>query len=263
MAKIKDIIAAIEEFAPLYLQADYDNSGLIYGFPDRELKKAIITLDVTEGVVLEAVENGANMIITHHPVIFNPIKRLDVAYPYISALTQAVKNEITVYAAHTNIDFADGGLNDMYMKKLLAESFEYLIPEDKASGRIGALKEPIKFKDYFRKLTEVFGVPIAFSGDTELNVKTIAAINGAGGGHEDTVMTARARGADIFITSELKYNVVRLAKELNYAIIEIGHYDSEKDFGVLIKELLEKKGFCGSAFITTRLQSPYGCIKEL
>jgi dinuclear metal center YbgI/SA1388 family protein len=126
--KIKEIIASLEEFAPLYLQENYDNSGLITGNADDDIKGVLCTVDVTEEVVEEAIEYGYNFILSHHPVIFNGIKSLTGHSNTERILIQAIKNDIAIYAAHTNIDNAIDGVNHIISNKLGLHDCKVLVP---------------------------------------------------------------------------------------------------------------------------------------
>ncbi len=239
MLKINDVLNIITDFAPLEIQADFDNSGLLYGDMNWDYKGALITLDLSIDVVTEAIEKGLNLIIEHHPSIFYPIKKLDLSIPKHRALALAIKNDIAVFSAHTNVDFANGGLNDMVMQMLGVNGF-FKANGNACDMRIGVLNENISLKNLARKVSEVFDDKhVVFVGEPTLQVKKIAVING-GGGSESELLEARKQGADVFISADFKYNVLRLAKDLGYAIIVFGHYESEKPFIDLISGLLNK-----------------------
>jgi dinuclear metal center YbgI/SA1388 family protein len=127
---IKDLTEKIEEFAPLSLQESYDNAGLIIGDPNTTIKGALITLDVTEEVMYEAINNGCNLIIAHHPLIFKGIKKLNNKSQVERMIVLAVKNDIAIYAAHTNLDNVQHGVNAMIAKKLGLVNISILAPKD-------------------------------------------------------------------------------------------------------------------------------------
>lgn len=239
MPKIGDIVKIIEDFAPLSFQADYDNSGLICGDPKKAAKGVLVTLDLTPEVAEEAREKGCNLIIEHHPSIFHPLRTLDENYPAVKALLAAVKNGAAVYAAHTNVDFADGGLNDNFIMSLGVEKWGFL-GCDRQTGRIGKLKAPLTLKDFVSRVKEISGKTSQYVGNPGSVIRTVAAVNG-GGASEEAVLAAKEAGADIFVSADFKYNVIRLAKDLDYAIIDFGHYESEIGFIKLIAGLLREK----------------------
>ncbi len=114
---INELTRIIEEFAPLSLQESYDNAGLIIGQPGQEVTGALITLDVTEAVIEEAIQNKCNLIIAHHPLIFKGIKKLNGKNPVERMVATSIKNDIAIYAAHTNLDNVQRGVNAMLCEK--------------------------------------------------------------------------------------------------------------------------------------------------
>ncbi|MFP4470685.1 MAG: Nif3-like dinuclear metal center hexameric protein [Bacteroidales bacterium] len=126
--KIKNITAAIEEFAPLSLQESYDNAGLIIGNPEAETERALITLDVTEGVIAEAVKTGSKLIVAHHPLIFGGLKKINMSNPVERMVTECIRNGIAVYAAHTNLDNVRQGVNAMMADKVGLQNLRILSP---------------------------------------------------------------------------------------------------------------------------------------
>ena len=118
MTKLKEIIQFFEELAPLSLQESYDNAGLIVGSADTEVDSALITLDVTEEVVDEAIAKKAQLIIAHHPIVFSGLKKITGKNYVEKSLIKAIKNDISIYAAHTNLDSVNGGVNSKICEKL-------------------------------------------------------------------------------------------------------------------------------------------------
>lgn len=238
MLKIGDATAALERFAPLPLQEEYDNSGLIYGDPKKELKGVTVSLDLTVSVVEEAAENGSNLIVTHHPVVFRPIRSLDLCRPEHVALTNAIKRDIAVYAAHTNVDKAPGGLSETVLGLLGAR-----VPEQGASlPKFGYFEKPVALKELYGRVKKALGDErAAYVGDPGKLVSKVALITGAGG-DEESLRTAVDAGADVFLSGEFKYHVIRFAKDADYAIISFGHFESEKFFTRLAAKVLSESG---------------------
>lgn len=116
--QLKDIIHCIETIAPLPLQESYDNSGLLTGHPSDTVKSALITLDVTEAVIDEAIKGGYDLILAHHPLIFKPLKKINGHNEVERCVIKSIKNNIALYAAHTNLDNSDAGVNAMLCGKL-------------------------------------------------------------------------------------------------------------------------------------------------
>ena len=241
MLKVKDLTAVIERFAPPELQEDYDNSGLLYGDPEAEVKGVLVTLDLNEAVAGEAAAKGVNYILVHHPCIFPSVKRLEYSLPVHRGFVSAIRNGIAVYAAHTSADFAEGGLNDFLMRKLGADTY-FAAGGDRRAPRIGDLSEPCTLREFVKRTAEALcDDHILYSGDDSKIVRRIAAVNG-GGGNEENLMTAIASGADVFLSGDFKYHVIRLAKDLGYAIINFGHFESEMPFVEMMTGYLKAAG---------------------
>ncbi len=255
MLKIKDVISVMEQYAPLENQAEYDNCGLLYGDLNWDYKGVLITLDTSEQVVKEAIEKGANLIIEHHPSIFMPIKKISLNIPKHRAIALAIKNDIAIYSAHTSVDFTVGGLNDKVMD--LIGCIEYDTSSGRASDmRVGILKESKTLSQLSDSIKATFNDShVVTVGDLNKQINKIAVVNGGGGGRESEVIEAINAGADVYISGDFKYNVLRLAKDLGYACIVFGHYESEMPFIKLVKEQLVKGGI-GNVCETTCCTNP-------
>lgn len=255
--KIIDAINIIEEFAPISLQADFDNSGLICGDIHKELTGALITLDTNEEVVEEAINNGCNLIIEHHPTIFYPIQRIDYRLPLHKALVKAIKNDIVIYACHTNMDFTKNGLNDYVAKKLELEDI-YCLNGDITSARIGSTKASFTLGEYANKVKTLFNDNnILTIGDQNKTVNKVAVINGGGAGDVNLLLELEKEGVDIFITGDIKYAFARFAKDYNYGIINFGHYDSEICFTELVYNILKTQKKDIKIIKTNKCKNPY------
>ncbi|HEV7379175.1 MAG TPA: Nif3-like dinuclear metal center hexameric protein, partial [Dyadobacter sp.] len=129
MLKIKDIIAELEKWAPGAYQEDYDNAGLIVGDPAEEATGALLTLDVTEQVVDEAVSRGCNLIIAHHPIVFKGLKRFNGSNYVERTVIKAIRANVAIYAIHTNLDHVSTGVNAMIAQKLGLQNLKILAPK--------------------------------------------------------------------------------------------------------------------------------------
>lgn len=152
--KIKDIISCIEEFAPISLQESWDNAGLQVGDPSSEIESALITLDVTEAVIDDAIRHGEKLIIAHHPLIFAGIKKLNGKNDVERTLIKAIKNNIAIYAAHTNIDVVQNGVSWKMAEKLGLKQVKTLSPTS------GLLKKLVTFVpvEYAEKVREAISL---------------------------------------------------------------------------------------------------------
>ncbi len=232
MITVKDITNKIEELAPLSLSADFDNTGLLVGREDKEVKKVLVTLDVDEKVCLEAVKEGADLIISHHPVMFHAMKRLTENTPMERLLRCLISNDISLYSAHTNLDCAKGGINDFMAEKL--GIFDSTVIEEVYSekgisegfGRKGVLKEEKTLKDIITLYKKEFDVDVVrYVGDENRTIKTVAVNTGGGAFALESLI---GTDTDLFISGDFKYNQLRDAYENNLCIIDAFHYDSEK-----------------------------------
>ncbi|NCB08491.1 MAG: Nif3-like dinuclear metal center hexameric protein [Bacteroidia bacterium] len=150
MVKVKDIIQVLEDFAPLRLQESYDNAGLILGSSDQEITSALVTIDVTEKVIDEAIAKNAQLIVAHHPLIFSGLKKITGKNDVERSLVKAIKNNIAIYAAHTNLDSVSGGVNSKICTKLQLQNCTVLQPAE------GILKKLVTFipVDHAEKVRE-------------------------------------------------------------------------------------------------------------
>lgn len=248
----KEVIDIIEEFAPLDTQLSYDKCGLKTGDISKDATGVLVCLDLNENVIDEAIKKNCNLIVEHHPTIWHSWTSIDTRYPKVRALIEAVNHNISVYSAHTNVDLALGGLNDHFAKQI-----GLIDVEAYGEGRIGRLNEPLTLAKYAETIKEILSdETVRIIGDRKKEIKTVACINGAGGGDEETVMDLSSK-TDVFVTGEVKYNVARLSKDIGYAIIEVSHFSAEKGFTGLIKRIISDKAPSLPVFEAETLSNPY------
>ncbi len=233
--QIYEIINAIEQYAPLEWASSFDNVGLMIGDKFREVNEILLTLDVDLEVAMEAKALGAELIISHHPLIFNPIKRITADSPEGKCLLFLAENKIAVYSAHTNLDSAPGGLNDLAAQFLRLNNTSPLETEEGPGiGRIGDLSGTVSLEILAAEIKRIYRLPyIRYIGKGQRTVRRVALCTGSGGDLSDI---ARKKGADVYITGDIKYNVARDAAAEGLAVIELGHYESE----YIVVDLLEK-----------------------
>lgn len=233
--RIYEITNAIEQYAPKELAASFDNVGLMLGDKNRDVSTVLLTLDVDLGVAMEAKAMGAELIISHHPLIFNPVKSITSETPEGKCLLFLAENKIAVYSAHTNLDSAPGGLNDLAAQFLgLSETASLETAENAGLGRIGILPSTRTLSALAGEIKHMYRLPyIRFIGEGEKEVSRVALCTGSGA---DFISLAKARGADVLITGDIKYSAARKAMEEGMSVIELGHYESE----YIVVDLLEK-----------------------
>lgn len=237
MINLSEIISFMEKTFPLSYAEDFDNVGLLCGRCDKEVSKVLICLDCTNAVVKEAIESGCELIISHHPVIFEPIKSVSDDSPLGKIIISAIENNISIYSAHTNLDSAKGGLTD-YIANLLG--LEIIGNLENNLGRIHKAPEGYSSKDLIEKLKEALGIERIYTTLKEnKSIEKIALCNGGG---SDLIDSAMESGADVYISGDLKHHnilSVNESKKLDY--IEIRHYDCEAPMKRLVCDLLKKE----------------------
>jgi dinuclear metal center YbgI/SA1388 family protein len=240
---VQEVIEIIEAFAPLHLQADFDNSGLTCGDPRRELSSVLLCIDVTEEVLEEAIEQGANLIISHHPLVFRGLKQVTPATREGRCLALAIKHDIALYAAHTNIDVVARGVSDRVADKLHLIHREVLQPGEgpgspRGYGIVGDLERPVESRAFLLALKEIFRCPLL--RHTPVHVPFIRRVALCGGSGAPFIRAAIDRGADLYLSADFKYHDFFLA-ENRVIIADIGHHESEQFTKDIFHELLTGK----------------------
>ncbi len=242
MVTVGEICEIIEEIAPLCWQEDYDNAGLTYGQKGMEVTGVLCTLDVTEDVVEEAIRKGCNMIVSHHPLIFRGVKQLTGVDRVSRTLIMAIKHEIALYAAHTNLDKAQEGVSWKLAKILGLEKITLLENDGDNGGVcglgvIGEWRMAKETKDALQDVKRVTGSSnLRYVGNKKM-VKRIAICTGSG---SDLIEQARRKGADLFLTSDVKYHEMQ-DSEGEMIVVSAGHYETEQHTKELLKEEIKKK----------------------
>ncbi|MBR5856589.1 MAG: Nif3-like dinuclear metal center hexameric protein [Bacteroidales bacterium] len=219
----KEIVRPIEQFAPLALQESWDNCGFSVGDPEREVKGALIALDCTEEVLDEAIELGCDMIITHHPLIFKGLKSITPANATGRIVSKAIRHNIAIYAAHTNMDKAADGVSGLMANKLELSNRETLSAD--GLGIIGDLREPVDAMELVGIVKERFGADNLRS--SALLEKKISRVAVCGGSGRSFIPDAMSKGAQVYITGDITYHEFYCEK--GFMVMDIGHYLSEYD----------------------------------
>ena len=239
--KLKKIIKVIEDWAPVNSAEDFDNVGLIIGNESANINKALITIDTLENVVDEAIEKECDLIISFHPIIFNNLKKI-INKNYVErTVFKAIKNNINIYALHTNLDNHPKGVNFQISNYLELENTNILIPKSGFSGgagMIGEIKKSVSEKKFLKYVKDKMRVKIIkHSNFINKNIKKIAVLGGSGSFGIDEAIKNKA---DCFITADLKYHDYFKA-ENKILLLDIGHYESEQYTKELILNFLRKK----------------------
>lgn len=255
--KIKQITDVIEAFAPLALQADYDNSGLVVGRPDDEVHAALLAVDVTEEVLDEAEQRGCDLVITHHPIIFRPLKRFNSANPVERCVERAIRRGIALYACHTNLDSAPGGMSWRLAAMLGIGALEVLEPaaEDPRAGFgvVGELPEAEAAEAFLRRMQRTLGLrAIRHSDIVPGCVRRIAVCTGAGA---SLIGQARRAGAELYVTADLKYNDF-MTPDGALTVADIGHFESEFCAIQILFDILSKNLITFAVHASERARNP-------
>lgn len=239
--KIKDITDVIERFAPLAYQESYDNAGLIVGRPDDEVRQALLAVDVTDEVLDEAEREGCDLVITHHPIVFHPLKRFNSADMVQRCVERAIRRGIALYACHTNLDSAPGGMSWRLAALLGIGELSVLQPSEgdprAGFGVVGELPEPLPTVEFLRRIQQRLGVKVVRHSDlVSEQVRRIALCTGAGA---SLMADARRARADLYVTADLKYNDF-MFPDGEFVVADIGHFESEYCAIELLFEVLSK-----------------------
>lgn len=239
--KIKEVAAALERFAPLPLQESYDNAGLQIGLTGAEdVSGVLLCLDVTEAVIDEAVRYGCNLVVAHHPLLFRGVKCVDNSGLVTRCIQQAIRKNVAVYAAHTNLDNVRDGVNRRIADKLGLKDTTFLLPaasDNAGSGLIGELPEAWDAIGFLRFVKETFGVTALMHNEgPQRPVRRIALCGGAG---DFLLDNAVAAGADVFLTGEMSYHRY-FGHENDLWIGVLGHYQSEQFTVGLLYDILHE-----------------------
>lgn len=236
--KIRQITSALEEFAPLALQDGYDNAGLQIGLAkDAEATGALLCLDVTEDVIDEAVQRGCNLVVSHHPLIFRPLKHITGGDYIERTIIKAIKNDIAIYSAHTNLDSALDGVNYKIAEKLGLQNIEWLNPkgENAGEGIIGVLPASMPKEEFLNKVKGTFGLSsLRINNWVGSTVSKVAVCGGAGA---FLIPNAIAKGADAFLTGEIGYHRF-FGHEASILLAELGHFESEQYTTEILKKVI-------------------------
>lgn len=239
----KEFLEKAASLAPFEYAEGWDNCGLLLGNLDKEIHCVYIAVDATEQVIEDAVEGGADLLLTHHPLIFSPLKRI-VSDDFIGArLIRLLQQDICLVAMHTNFDImgmADAAADEMNLQD--RDVLEVTFEDDVAKagfGRIGRLSEPMSLEDLGEYVKRVFHVPtVRIYGAPDREIRHAAILPGSG---KSFVDAAIAGGADVLITGDISHHEGIDAVARNLCIIDAGHYGIEKLFVSYMEQFLHRE----------------------
>ena len=238
--KVRQILDALEQYAPLPLQDGFDNAGLQIGLTaEQEVTGALLCLDVTEAIIDEAERAGCNLIVAHHPLLFHGLKAITGKSYVERCVVKAIQKNIAIYAAHTNLDNAEGGVNYRIAQQIGLTNLQFL--EGKASsipagaGIVGELPENEDEQEFLLKIKQMFHIPCL--RHNPLHGRTIRRVALCGGAGGFLLPQAIAQGADAFLTGEMRYHDY-FGHDNELLIAEMGHYESEQYTIDLLADIL-------------------------
>lgn len=233
MSTVQDILNCLETLAPTDLKMEWDNVGLLCGRTDKEVRKILVALDPFVHVCEEAVEVGADLLLTHHPLIFEPLRSVSDQTATGRAIMTLLANDISAVNAHTNLDCADGGVNDVLAKLLGLEDIsviggEHLLRAGLSESSLSDFLEQVKAKLDCKALRYVDGG------------KPVRRVAVGGGSCGSALAEVFAAGCDTFVTADVKYNQFWEAKEMDINLIDAGHFQTENPVCSVLADKIQK-----------------------
>ncbi|HON79632.1 MAG TPA: Nif3-like dinuclear metal center hexameric protein [Spirochaetota bacterium] len=241
---VKQVAEIMNSLFPLHLQEEYDNAGGQVLFPDGKVSSILIALDLDTAIIEEAVEKKCSMIITHHPFFFRPVKQISSADPKSALLISLIDTRISLYAAHTNLDkvFYNklGASLGMPEGTVLFSTDSGVDTIPAGLGMVSDLPEPSTLNSLLPRVKKALGIEfLVYAGDPERLITRVALLNGAGGGSIEKII--RTAAPDCIITGDVGYHNVKAAIDSGTAVIDAGHYGTEKILLSCLKDALSEQ----------------------
>ncbi len=228
MTTVSQILDKLDQLAPLELQLPFDNAGFLFGRKEQPVHRALLALDVTPEVIREAADLDAELIISHHPLIFSPLKKITD-----EKLLSLAENRLSVISMHTNLDIAEGGVNDVLLDLLGAKHLDSL--DEEQCGRIGMLPDSMPMQDFLVHSKEALGCRGIRYYSSGKPVHKLAVMGGSGG---DALETAWQKGCDTYLTADIKYHQFLMAKELGMNLLDADHFYTENPVIPVLSQML-------------------------
>jgi len=256
----RQVAEMVESWAPLSIQEPWDNAGFSVGLPQTEVKGVLICLDVTPEVIEEAVTLGANMVISHHPLIFHPLKQLCGQDEVANMIAAAIKSNLVVYSSHTNADKVSTGVSGMMANMLNLQEVEILSPDNENTtgdlvglGVVGNLPVPQEVLSFLQTVKRTFGLSCLRVGP--ITVPVIHRVAVCGGAGSSLISKAIDSSADIFLSGDMGYHHF-FSTGGKMVVADMGHYESEIGITRKLANLLKEKNVTFTVSITKKNVNP-------
>ena len=242
MLKNKDIIEFLKAIAPEYLAHSWDNVGTLVGDEESGLKAVLVALELTDDVLEEAINLKTSLVITHHPLIFKPLNRITEDTLVGKRIIRLIKNDITLYSSHTNMDEANGGTNDALFEILELDNKEFLCKSDYEGygiGRIGYLSKETSLKNFSNFIKGRLNLDkVNFVGDSNRMIKKVGLCTGAF--YKEAFKEAVKNNCDVFVTGDIKYHEAQEAIDLGVSLIDATHFATENIMSKVLAKNIKK-----------------------
>ena len=248
MIKVNNVIKEMETLAPICLKEDFDNVGLMVGDRNKEVKKVLLALDCTLKVIEEAKDENVDLIITHHPLIFRKPSSITTDTLQGKKIIELIKNDISLYASHTNLDSVENGLNHTIVS-ILGFNDSIILEKNNRDDSAG-LGRLVSLEELVSKIKGALNISNLRVVKGKDKVSKIAIINGSG---QDFIAKAVSKGADCIITGDTTYHFASDYKEMGINILDVGHFASEQVTFFNVMERLKEK-FSDVEFITSKVE---------
>lgn len=245
MAKVSEIRDFLDEKYPFYMKLSFDNVGMLVGFCDKDVSKIVTALDITDEVIDEAIQLGAELIVSHHPLIFDSLKRVTDDDYVGRRIIKLISNGISAICLHTNLDTADGGVNDALMEALGAKVTALAAPHgthpdgtDYGITRVGCLETPVDMQSFLIRTKQALNANGLRYHDSGKPVYKIGACGGAGGGDMEKAISM---GCDTYVTADVKYDTFLWARQNGVNLIDADHFCTENVVVPVIQRCLAER----------------------
>ena len=257
---LREIINSIESVAPRSAQEEWDNSGMQVGDTGRDIQSVLLTTDITETVVDEAIERNCQLILSHHPLLFHGLKQVCGQTPQARVVEMAIKHNIAIYSAHTSLDSVVGGINTRLADKLGIADYRILSPTGQDGqtglGIIGRLSQPMAYDALLAHVRETLECTyIRYTRPAQMTITTVALCGGSGA---EFIEEAILQGADAYLTADCKYHEFQDA-DGRIGLIDIDHWISERHAREIFRDILNPLGV--TCYISQQDKTPINIIK--